>query len=98
MSVIGNRSQGFFWLDLYTSIEKMMADDPKLTQKQVAAIVEVDASRASRAIKALPLFGKSAREAILANCKNLGVNAVSEATVLALTKLATGKPDDADRV
>jgi ParB family chromosome partitioning protein len=97
-SVIGNRGQGFFWLDLYIAIERLMADDPKLTQKQVGAMVEVTQSYVSCAIKALPLLNKSAREEIYRISINSADWEPSEAAVLALTKLAKGQPDDASRL
>jgi len=98
LAMLENMGQPMFWLDRYIGIEGLMAGSKTMTQKQAADTLGVDQPYVSRAMKILGVLNTGARQAIYGNPILSTFWDVPEASVFALTALATGEQDDLLRV
>jgi len=100
MFLLGLENMGLsmFWLEKYEYIENLMKECPNLKQQEVADRLQTTQRYISCALKVIGVLNAGAREKIYTNCIKSGGWEVSEAAVFALTDLATGQPDDQNRV
>jgi len=97
---LDNRGQPMTWFANYWAVEatKAQSTDPKITQVVIANKLMLPPQYVSRALKLMPLLNPAAREAIHQNLMNSDKYKVTENPVFRLTELATGQPDDPDRL
>ncbi|HTA77482.1 MAG TPA: ParB/RepB/Spo0J family partition protein [bacterium] len=93
---LDNLGQPMSWFTDYLAVEATWAEgqNNSITQKAVANRLMKTETMVSRALKLLPLLNFSARELILASCKNAKSYQLLEVPIRPLTGLAKGQPED----
>ena len=93
---LDNLGKPMIWFSDYLAVEALWNRNQGtgITQKAVADRLMKTETLVSRALKLLPLLNSSARELILASCKNPDGYQLLESPVRRLADLSTGQPGD----
>jgi len=104
-----NNSKHLSWLEKYVGIEYASLKNPDMIQQELADRLGVSQKRISQALKSCQLLTKAARQAIFEASQVNDVDNysdgiisgswnLSELAFLAISDIATGKPDDKDLI
>ena len=93
-AILANVRKDMHWLAWGEAGEDLMADDPDLTQQQVADMIKVERTWLTKTLKLLKVLNQASRGLICANCTNPGDYPLPEACVRQLGDLTSGSQDD----
>jgi len=99
--IMGNKAQPPNWFDDYLGIEKYMALCPDLNNQEIADKLQLRFQYVGDVAKVMRLLNTAARAQICGQLRNPELSTIwkiPESAVIALTGLASGYPDDLDKM
>ena len=96
--ICSNQGEPYHWLDRYGNVEKISKAFPDMTQQEIADRLEMQQRSVSLAQRLMPLLSEAARQQIYVRDIKSDDWKTSEKPITALLGLATGAPEDQNRV
>jgi ParB/RepB/Spo0J family partition protein len=96
--ISSNQGEPYHWLDRYRNVEKISKAFPDMTQQEIADRLEMPQKSVSCAQRLMPVLSEAARQQIYVQDVKSDGWKTSERPITALLGLATGQPDDQNRV